>query len=221
MASLFLESFDSLRKVKPELVGVGGGTVGKGAGSEERGAGPLIRPEMPAQAEDPAVPRPGPPRGSTTPAPVCAEGVPSRQSRGAGCRRSARNTDVPRSEHRPDAGRAGAPRACDGGSPRTLLPPSRRPPGRDPCQGTRRREEGPAQAAAAKPGLSLRSRSRWPSWSSSRPGTAGPREPEPPLPEVAVGKKTPVTNNTPGSATVLLRSPCLTLCFKLPTGQGD
>lgn len=199
MASLFLESFDSLRKVKPELVGVGGGTVGKGAGSEERGAGPLSRPEMPAQAEDPAVPRPGPPRGSTTPAPVCAEGVPSRQSRGEGCRRSARNTDVPRSEHRPDAGRAEAPRACDGGSPRTLLPPSRRPPGRDPCQGTRRREEGPAQAAAAKPGLSLRSRSRWPSWSSSRPGTAGPREPEP-LPEVAVGKKTPVTNNTPGSA---------------------
>lgn len=49
MALLFLESFDSLRKVKPGVVGVGGGTVGKG--TEERRAGPLMRPKMPAQAE--------------------------------------------------------------------------------------------------------------------------------------------------------------------------
>lgn len=37
MASLFLESFDSLRKVKPELVGVGGGLWERALGLRREG----------------------------------------------------------------------------------------------------------------------------------------------------------------------------------------
>lgn len=147
-ASLFLESFDSLRKVKPELAGVGGGTVGKGAGSEERGAGPLIRPEMPAQAEDPAVPRPGPPRGSTNPAPVCAEGVPSRQSRGL---------QTLRTQHGRSQVRAQACRGA-GGSPARLRwrvsedPPASQPPSAwpRPVPGHEAQRRGPSPGSGSK-----------------------------------------------------------------------
>lgn len=174
-----------------------------------------MRPEMPARAEagarvtgsrprTPQSPDPGR-HGVRRILPQCAQRTspPLTEQRAADAPH-ATWTFLGQSTSRTLGGRTPHAPATGGLSPSCL--PATVWPGRDLCRGTRRRGGGPARAGAAEPGLGLRSCSRWPSWSRVKARrchrTPGPREPAPRLPEVglcpmdvAVGKKTPVTNN--------------------------